>query len=117
MTRTASLASMRDKRIQHEKPAEGSKLRALYDLFIMYKGLPIPNDTRWLLYPNGDNFSTAIDQLQDFYGMDIRSFPTKYRPRLPNEKGTKSYCPVGEYKNGEYHDYVAERLKNQLTAS
>ncbi len=108
---------MRGNRIQQEKPGEGSKLRTLYDLFVMYKGLIIPNDTRWLLYPKRQGFYLAIDQLRDFYGMDIRSFPTKYRTRLPNERGNKSYCLVGEYKNGEYHDYVAKRLKNQLTAS
>jgi hypothetical protein len=113
MTRVMSAANLAKNypRGAH-RPADGTKLRRLYDLFLMYKGLAAPNDTIELIC--GRRAMDMVEQLMDFYGLDIRKFPASSRgERLPRERRMgppkKALCLVGEWKDGKYCDYLAER--------
>jgi hypothetical protein len=73
-------------------PSEGSKLRALYDLFYAHKGQVI-------------DFSRANDRplldLIDYYGLDIR--------RISRGR----WVLAGEWFGRAYLDYLAEHLASQ----
>lgn len=115
MTLQLSAAALKANRKQkHKIPSEGSKLRALYDLFYAYKGLCISDYALRCLYHR--NISIAIIQLRDFYGLDIRSWPMRKRGLLtPGEKcgpNKRTYAMVGAYVGNKYEDYTKKpRLK------
>lgn len=50
-------------------PREGSAVKELYDLFMLYKGQIIHLDYKTT--KNRDDYSTRIKYLQIFYGLDI----------------------------------------------
>lgn len=76
------------KRPIHQLPREGSRIRGLYDLFSMYKGHIID------LGPAlPKNHYMTIQQLVDFYGMDIHHI------------GKGKFCFSGEYIGSRYVSY------------
>lgn len=76
-------------------PKEGTKLRCLYDLLMANKGLPIDLPlTRF----GGNRNGIAIEQLRDFYGLDIRKLKSK------------RWVLAGEWFGKTYRDYIADRL-------
>jgi hypothetical protein len=75
------------------KPREGTKIRALFDLFYANKGRAVD------VYCAVD-VGARLAQLQDIYGLDIRRF------------GKSKYCLVGEWFGATYIDYYyAEQSK------
>ncbi len=74
-------------------PAEGSALRELYDLFYANRGRVI----EWKY--NCKAAGRTIDDLRDYYGMDIR--------RIRNSR----WILAGEWFGRVYIDYVAERIE------
>jgi len=85
-------------------PRDGTKLRALYDLFMANKGTPVEVK----IFGNskfGTKTGAAVrlEQLRSFYGMDIRCI--KRRGHLPG-----IWVLAGEWFGPPYVDYVADRL-------
>lgn len=74
-------------------PREGTRLRALYDLFMANKGAVINRP----LTIEFDLGGIAIEQLRNFYGLDIRCV------------GYGQWLLAGEWFGRVYIDYVAER--------
>lgn len=66
----------------------------LYDLFKAHKG-----ETIFLQLKKTQK--AVPEYLNTFYELDIRFF------------GKGKYCLVGEFINGKYVDYIAERMKNE----
>lgn len=78
-----------------QKPAEGTKLRELYDRFMVQRG-------KIVTFSAGTGAaSVQINQLRDFYGLDIRNV------------GRGRWVLAGEWVGRVYVDYIAERLKEQ----
>ncbi len=78
-------------------PLEGTRLRATYDLLMANKGAAINVSLSRAYGPNDGG--TAISQLRDFYGLDIR--------KIKNGQ----WLLAGEWFGRVYVDYVAERLE------
>jgi hypothetical protein len=77
----------------HLAPREGTKLRELYDLLQANRGKPVKVAlSKFCGYQHG------IDQLRDFYGLDIR----KVRQGV--------WLLAGEWFGATYRDYVADRF-------
>lgn len=74
-------------------PRDGTKVRALYDLLMLNKGLPVDLPLT-LLYNSG-----SIEHLRNFYGMDIRKL------------GYGRWVFAGEWFGPTYLDYVADRIE------
>jgi hypothetical protein len=87
-------------------PSEGSRIRALYDLFKENAGYPLEFER--MNKKERTKFQTTIQQLMDFYGCDIRSLGRQgvmgYGPR---------YILVGEWDGPKYIDYLAERAAKE----
>lgn len=94
---TAAVAKGQRDHSSHLLPAEGTRLRRLYDLFANNKGIVIEgavtrfDNSRYSLSP-------AIEQLRNFYGMDIRKL------------GYKRWVLAGEWFGTTYRDYMADRF-------
>lgn len=78
----------------HEAPREGTRLREIYDLLQSNKGTPTDFTCR-------KRDTNRIDQLRDFYGLDIRNI------------GYRRWLLAGEWFGKVYIDYVAERVGAQ----
>lgn len=90
-------------------PREGSSLRRLYDTLMFTKGRPC-----YLLnaqFGAGPNFlGNAIEQLRNFYGLDIRVTPSGHH--------TRQYLLAGDWFGRVYVDYVVDRIdRGEGTAS
>jgi hypothetical protein len=89
--RVATVSEMKRGRVPSRgEPREGTKVRAVYDLFMTHKGTPV-------------SYSRAhrpeiIDRLTDNWGLDIRRV------------GKGRYLLAGEWFGREYVDYVAARF-------
>ena len=85
-------------------PREGTHLRALYEQFKANPAQPI--------YVGINDRRSAIGQLVDFYGLDIRLFHEK---RAPIRVGCSRmrYWLVGEWFGATYIDYVADRRRKE----
>ena len=81
-------------------PREGTRLRAIYDMFKGKPGLPIRFNA------GRSNDYIAFTQLRDFYGLDIRRVDR-------NKQGM--WILAGEWFGSRYRDYVEERLTGKLT--
>lgn len=79
-------------------PEPGSVRRIVFDFFRERKGQPVKNTEVWPLCKAGG--SRVIDDLKDFWGLDIRSVPDCHHK-----------CLVGEWFGDKYVDYVAEKIK------
>jgi hypothetical protein len=72
-------------------PREGTRLRAVYELFQASKGQPI-------VFVRRAGCTRLIDDLIDYYGLDIRCL------------GRGRWILAGEWFGRVYVDYVAQRL-------
>lgn len=73
-------------------PKEGTKLRTVYDFFLMNRGIPVKFSVTTIN-------NRVVEDLQNYYGLDIRNI----------RRGT--WVLAGEWINGKYKDYIAEQLK------
>jgi hypothetical protein len=73
----------------HDRPSAGTKLGDLYDLFKANEGIPIA----WR-----QGSGRSLEQLQDFYGLDIRCIRSGI------------WVLAGEWFGSEYVDYIARRI-------
>lgn len=93
----------RRKAALQEKPRDGSRTRAIYDLLQAGKGRPVEIEIT-----GKSSVGVIIVQLENFYGLDIR--------RLQNGScctGRKSkYVLAGEWFGRVYVDYIAEHLSS-----
>jgi hypothetical protein len=93
------------KRIKHGHgrtalyPHEGTRTRALYDLFKANEGIPIGD-----LSLSVSDHNTLI-RLQDFYGLDIRCIH-----RGGHQRGKSTWVLAGEWFGSRYVDYIAQRI-------
>lgn len=77
-------------------PKEGSKLRRAFDLLMANKGVPI--DVALTCFEGKRNLHRVVDDLQDYYGLDIRMLqPGKW-------------VLAGEWFGKNYRDYIADRI-------
>lgn len=78
------------------RPREGTKTRALYDLFYAHKGELILISAA----SNGGS-DTRLSQLIDVYGLDIRNI--------------KAGCWIlaGEWFGRKYVDYIAQKMEQK----
>ena len=85
------------------KPREGTILRSFYDMFLENKGIPLHGTpAEWyrafggksLNAKGNTSYQATMEQLKNFYGLDIR--------RLKH----KTYILAGEWIDGKYHDYM-----------
>lgn len=91
--RCESVASIKgNSHFQNPKPREGTRLREVYDLFYLNKGLPVE------FFHSGKDNSSLI-KLIDFYGLDIRCI----------SRG--KWVLAGEWFGKVYVDYIAEHIK------
>lgn len=80
-------------------PREGTRLRAIYDLFQSNKGKPVE------YHSTVDK--AAIPKLIDFYGLDIRCLQNG-----SSRTGRKSqWVLAGEWFGKVYIDYIAEQIQ------
>ncbi len=94
-------------------PREGTRLRKTYDLFQKNKA---ENIAIAHLYNNMNSRNTSINQLINFYGLDIRKTydarsSNKGRGKKEPSERSSLYMLVGEWKGAEYVDYLAKKLK------
>lgn len=80
-------------------PREGTRLRRMYDLLQANKGLPIDIYLACFEGVKPGVAGANIEQLQDFYGLDIRKI--KYG----------RWVLAGEWFGKVYVDYIADRLR------
>jgi len=85
-----SAASAKGRGVRNPRPREGTKLRAIHDLFVANKGIPIAFST------SGAPARARIEQLRNFYGLDIRCLA---RGR---------WVLAGEWYGSTYVDYIAD---------
>lgn len=79
-------------------PGEGTRLREVYDLFCANKGT--------VILEKGQSFNNNVNQLRDFYEMDIRCL----RKEHIADGGFSRWVLVGEWFGDRYVDYVAGRM-------
>lgn len=79
-------------------PAEGTKIRAVYDLLMASKGLPVEVNLSRMFNSNGGADGRRIQDLRDYYGLDIR--------KLSNGR----WVLAGEWFGKTYVDYIADRI-------
>ncbi len=89
---TVSKAKGKCKRTLNDIPREGSKIRAVYDLFQANKGRVI------FINFNG----VHPDQLTDYYGLDIRNM------------GYGKWVLAGEWFGKVYLDYISARFEEDM---
>lgn len=75
-------------------PREGSRLREAYDFFVSSRGIPVA--VLLSTYPR-----TTIDNLRDYYGLDIRCI----------ESG--KWVLAGEWFGKHYVDYIAAVMASE----
>jgi len=75
----------------HLVPTEGTKIRAVFDLFMANKGIPV--------HYKAAKGEVQLYYLRDFYGLDIRRV------------GPQRFVLAGEWFDTVYIDYIADRLK------
>ena len=86
-----------------QKPRQGSRLRAIYDVFVENKGKPIE-------MPAGlDKGNMA--QLTDYYGLDIRHIQRGFHRNGINRPSL--YVLAGEWFGKTYIDYIAEVMEQK----
>ena len=84
-------------------PHEGTKLRALYDLFMANKGIVIEKPIT-MGEPPGRIYA-RLSALRDFYGLDIRKIRNGH------------WVLAGEWFGRVYVDYIAQRLAEKSRAA
>lgn len=91
-----SIASASGKRKQgaNSVPREGTKWRAMYDLLMANKGIPVDIP----LNEFGKSHGRIVAALRDFYGLDI--------VRISRGR----WVLAGEWKGSQYVDYIADRI-------
>ncbi len=95
---SAAVAKERAPQTSHLAPKEGTRLRRVYDLLMANKGIPI--DIHLTCFEGASHAGgIAIEQLRDFYGLDIRKI--KYG----------RWVLAGEWFGATYKDYIADRLE------
>lgn len=92
----SSLKHTKHSRPLQKIPREGTNIRAVYDLLMERRGLPIEVPLT-VLTGNGKRI---INDLTDFYGLDIRKLRSK------------CWVLAGEWIGRVYVDYIAEALAN-----
>ena len=96
--RSLSAARMKGNGMGHTNamPREGTRLRKVWDTFQGSRGIVI----RWTSAHEDKN---TLQQLRDFYGLDIRCIRYRY------------WCLCGEWvQGGGYIDYVAARHQDAV---
>lgn len=85
-------------------PQEGTRLRAIYDRLKAAPATPLSLSLDFPLV------HVALQQLRDFYGLDIRTY-CEPRHRTPDHRGRAfvRHWLVGEWFGPTYIDYVADR--------
>lgn len=93
------------------KPTEGTFIRRLYDILQASKGLPVRLNYKEY-GPWGGTMGVLLEQLRNFYGLDIRRVPGSGKRDGKEGRGAQKsqYCLVGEWIDEKYVDYVAQRL-------
>ena len=79
-------------------PKEGTKLRVVYDLLQSNKGQPVD-----LKLHDRTNLHRAVDQLRNFYGMDIR---VTLQENKKSKGGCYQHTLVGEHIGRDYVNYL-----------
>ena len=89
----------------HLVPTDGSHLRELYDLFKAHPATPV-----YLPGTHANNgHGQLLEQLRNFYGLDIRPLGEAHQPTGRRGGHRKRYWLVGEWFGATYLDYVADR--------
>lgn len=101
--RVASAASIKRKGKASGKagrrdiPTEGTNLRLIYDNLLANRGIEIEIIIR--SGRNSSDLGSIIQQLRDFYGLDIRA-------RKQAGAKRRAYCLAGEYFGSHYVSYM-----------
>lgn len=91
--RVESAAAAKGKRVIHDLyPRDGTQLRALYDMLMANRGIPINAPLKQL---HGER----VNQFRNFYGLDLRVL-------APGR-----WVLAGEWFGPTYVDYIADRIK------
>lgn len=93
---SAAVAKGRRSQTTKLAPTEGSLLRRAYDLFMANKGIPV--DVALTQFEGRNNHHRTLDDLQDYYGLDIR--------KIKNGQ----WVLAGEWFGATYRDYIADRI-------
>lgn len=108
MSRVSSAASLKGLPGSAQRiPQVGTKLRELWDLLHVYRGEVIVDDLTMRYRGN------QIEQLRDFYGLDIRNLGATSRNGRGQGRGPSRWVLAGEWIGPRYVDYIAERLKKE----
>lgn len=103
--RTESAAcAKRAGKVNQRAPRPGTRLRELYDLFHVYRGEPRP-----FIFGDKDRFK--IEQLRDFYGLDILVLGHEKRTLPGAGHGPGIWVLAGEWFGRHYVDYIAEHIE------
>jgi hypothetical protein len=97
---SASVAKGRRAAPTQLKPRDGTRIRAIYDLLQANKGLPIEVHLTKMCISKSGNISRAINDLSDYYGLDIRRIGGRYG----------RWVLAGEWFGRTYVDYIADRI-------
>lgn len=103
MARTMSIGRFKNGQGGYRRPvpAEGTRLRELYDLFKANEGVPVAVAT---------SRGRPVDDLTDFYGLDIMCL-IPGRGGAPPHNVKPVYVLAGEWFGMEYVDYIARHLE------
>lgn len=97
MRMDSAATSKRQEQSSHLQPREGTSLRRMYDLLMASKGIPI-KVSLCRFEGRGKSTTSMVEQLQDFYGLDIRKIQSG------------KWVLAGEWFGKTYRDYIADRI-------
>ncbi len=86
-------------------PKDGTYIRQMYDMFKANPATP-------MYLPGFRQYSRnggALENLRNFYGLDIRAFGEQRPPSGRQGRPSKRYWLVGEWFGKTYLDYIADR--------
>lgn len=101
MKTESAAASKGNRSLKLSLPSEGSRARALYNIFKANEGVPIKISASYFEHYHG----RLLEDLQDYYGMDIRKI----------RRG--EWVLAGEWFGSKYRDYIAERIAEHDAAT
>jgi hypothetical protein len=102
-TDSVATATGRRGRLSQKIPRPNTRIRKIYDLFQTRKGEVVTD------LPQYVNNSVVIEQLRNFYGLDIRNLARG--KSTGRKKGGSKWILVGEWFGPQYVDYVANNKR------
>lgn len=95
---------------RQKRPREDSRIGKLYDRLKTDPAYPVTFEG----IGTAEEVHGLVEQLRNFYGLDIRCVKKHYAGyHAPEKRHPSVYMLVGEYDGPNYIDYVAQRVEKE----